>query len=116
MNKLIIASLLINIAVLIPVCSGLITNANWIEQAYGISTQSRGIVLSIYVAILLTSILLMFYPDPKLVAALLLVQVIYKITTPITVGTMDNPVVISNLFIAAFHILTLISIWKSLKF
>ena len=47
-----------------------------------------------------------------MVAALLLVQVIYKVTTPFTVGSLGNPVVITNLAIAVFHSLTLWSIWK----
>jgi len=38
---------------------------------------------------------------------LLLVQVIYKITTPLTVGSFENPVVISNLVVAAMHAVTL---------
>jgi hypothetical protein len=37
--------------------------------------------------------------------------VIYKVTTPITVGRISNPVVISNLFIAALHVVTLASIF-----
>jgi len=38
---------------------------------------------------------------------LLLVQVIYKITTPLTVGSFENPVVISNLVVAVMHTFTL---------
>jgi hypothetical protein len=41
--------------------------------------------------------------------ALLLVQVVYKVLSPIMVGTLNNPVIISNLFIALFHSF---SIWK----
>jgi hypothetical protein len=40
---------------------------------------------------------------------LLWIQAVYKITTPLTVGTLRNPVVISNLGIAAFHIATIAS-------
>jgi hypothetical protein len=47
-----------------------------------------------------------------MVAALLLVQVIYKLTTPFTVGSFTNPVVLSNLAIAAFHSGTLAVIWN----
>jgi hypothetical protein len=52
---------------------------------------------------------LLFKFDPKFVMALLLVQVVYKVLSPIMVGTLTNPVIISNLFIAAFHSY---SIWK----
>jgi hypothetical protein len=66
-----------------------------------------------YLAILLCSAGLLLKPLPMMVAALLLVQIIYKFTTPLTVGTFTNPVVISNIAIAAFHSITLWSIWKS---
>jgi hypothetical protein len=70
-------------------------------------------LLSIYLAILLGSMGLLAKPVPAMVAALLLVQVIYKITTPFTVGTFANTVVISNVAIAAFHCVTLWAIWKN---
>jgi hypothetical protein len=69
--------------------------------------------MSIYFAILVVSVALLFLPAPALVAALLLVQVIYKVTTPFTVGEISHPVVISNLVIAAFHIATLITIFRA---
>lgn len=115
MIKLIFASLILNILVLIPVCAGFVTTANWVVASYGINTPSKGILLSVYLAILISSIILLFYPDPKLVAALLLVQIIYKFSTPFTVGSFSHPVVVSNLLIALFHTITLISIWKSIK-
>jgi hypothetical protein len=61
-------------------------------------------------AILICSVLLLIHREPKAVAALLLVQVLYKITTPLTVGTITNPVVISNLIIAVVHTATLVSL------
>lgn len=104
-------SLVLNIAVLVPVCAGLILNREWVKECYGDWTQARGILLSVYLAIGLVSLGLLFLPDPKFVAALILVQIIYKITTPITVGTVRNPVVMSNLLIAAVHAVTLFLIW-----
>lgn len=105
-------SLLLNIAVLVPVTYSLLTGAGWVEAAYGPASPARGILLSIYLAILLGSAALLFKPVPAMVAALLAVQVIYKLTTPFTVGTVANPVVASNLAIAAVHTLTLWTIWK----
>ena len=107
------ASLGLNIFVLVPVCLGLINKADWTLLAYGPESAARGIILSVYLAILVCSAGLLFKPIPAMVAALLLVQIIYKITTPFTVGNFGNPVVISNLAIAAFHSLTLWSIWKN---
>jgi hypothetical protein len=102
-------SLLLNILVLIPVCSGLYLKANWAVDSYGIETPARGILISIYLAILIFSIVLLFNFDPKMVLALLSVQIIYKLVSPIMVGTITNPVIISNIFIAAFHSY---SVWK----
>lgn len=106
MNLLIKLSLGLNIAVLIPVCAGLLGNAAWTLSAYGEPSPARGILLSVYLAILVASVGLLFKPVPAAVAALLIVQIVYKVSTPITVGTLDNPVVLSNLAIAAFHLLT----------
>jgi hypothetical protein len=112
MRALIIASLALNIAVLVPVCYGIWSNAAWANSAYGAETAARGILLSVYAAILLCSVGLLFKPVAPMVAALLLVQIVYKVTTPFTVGTFANPVVISNLGIATFHSVTLWSIWR----
>jgi hypothetical protein len=96
-------SLVLNILVLIPVCTGLFLKANWAVDSYGIETPARGILLSIYLAILLFSAVLLLKFDPKFVMALLSVQVVYKVLSPIMVGTLSNPVIISNLLIALFH-------------
>ncbi len=107
-------SLLLNIAVLIPVCFGLISRAVWIQASYGDDTPARGILLSVYLSILGASALLLVFRNPVPVAALLLVQIIYKLTSPIFVGGLQNPVLISNLGIAAFHAVTLWTIWQSM--
>lgn len=106
MRTMIILSLALNILVLVPVCFSLLTSAGWTQATYGPPSPARGILLSIYLAILVGSAALLFKPVPAMVAALLIVQIVYKITTPFTVGTLGNPVVISNLLIAAFHSVT----------
>lgn len=113
MRKFIRISLLLNVFVLVPVCMGLITNASWAQQSYGGPSPARGILLSVYMAICAVSVFLLFRPNPLLVAPLLVVQVVYKITTPFTVGTLANPVVISNLVIAAVHSITLLLIRRT---
>ena len=112
MRLMIVLSLLLNVAVLVPVCVGLLSNASWTTSAYGEATPARAILLSVYMAIGLSSVLLLLRRDPKAVAALLLVQVLYKVTTPLTVGTVNNPVVVSNLIVAAFHAATLVCLWS----
>lgn len=111
MKTLIAMSLALNVLVLVPVCYGLLSSAGWTQAAYGPPTPARGIVLSVYLAILLGSLALLAKPTPVMVAVLLAVQIVYKLTTPLTVGTLDNPVVISNLAIAGFHVVTLAAIW-----
>ncbi len=114
MNVLITLSLLLNIAVLIPVCAGLLANARWARASYGETSPARGILLSVYLSIAVASVLLLVSRDPRHAAMLLLLQILYKLTTPVTVGTLRNPVVLSNLGIAFFHAITLLGIWRAL--
>jgi len=114
MKKLITFSLLANIAILTPVCIGLVINAERLVAAFGDATPARGILLSIYFSILVASVILFMEGGAKPVAALLLVQIVYKVTTPFTVGSIQNPVVISNLVVAAIHTITLTSICKAI--
>jgi len=107
LKKMILVSLVANVAVLIPVCVGLLVDASWVADVYGAATPARRILLSVYVAILIVSMCLLFKREPMLVAPLLLVQVLYKLTTPFTVGSFTNPVVISNVVIAGIHLVTL---------
>jgi len=102
-------SLILNILVLIPVCSSILLKSNLVIDSYGIETPALGILLSIYLTILVFSVVFLFKFDPKFVMALILVQVVYKVLSPIMVGTLTNPVIICNLFIAVFHSY---SIWK----
>lgn len=111
MPQLPLLSLAINIAVLVPVCASLLLGAAWIERAFGPPGPARGILASVYLAILIVSLALLVWRQPWAIAALLLVQVTYKLTTPFTVGTLRNPVVLSNLAIAAFHLAALASLW-----
>lgn len=113
MRVMIFASLGLNIFVLVPVCLGLLKKADWTVAAYGPDAPARGILLSVYLAILICSLGLLAKPVPAMVTALLLVQIIYKFTTPFTVGSFTHPVVLSNLAIATFHCLTLWVIWKA---
>lgn len=101
-------SLLVNVAVLVPVCAGLLSDAGWAARAYGPRTPARGILLSVYGAILVVSAVLWVRGDARAASALLATQVVYKLTTPLSVGTLKNPVVLSNLAIAALHAATLV--------
>lgn len=93
-------------------CGGLLANAKWTVDVYGDAIPTRGILRSVYIAIGSISLLLLVLHDPKPTAALLIVQVIYKVLTPLTVGRLTNPVDISNLCIATSHAVTLLLIWN----
>ena len=107
MLRMIRVSLSVNIAVLIPVCTVLILNIRPLVDVWGPATPARGILLSMYLSILFLSVGLWMRRNPMLVAPLLAMQICYKLTTPITVGSLTNPVVISNIAIAIVHALTL---------
>lgn len=118
------ASLVTNIAVLVVVCTVLIAfgSSEPVVFAWGPPTAGRGILLSIYFAILANSLLLLWLHArcadksavEHAVAALLSTQILYKITTPATAGP-ANPVAISNLAISALHASTLYHLWRQHK-
>ncbi len=103
---MITASLILNIAVLIPVCLGLITDNKRVQITAGVFTPGRGVLLALYLTILIASSVLLIYEDSKFVFALLFMQIVYKYITPFTVKTIKNPIVVSNLIIASFHLMT----------
>jgi hypothetical protein len=111
MKTMIYLSLGLNILVLLPIVVLMAINSPFVDEAWGEFTVARGILMSIYLSILVVSVFLVFRPVPSFVAALLIVQVVYKLTTPFTVGTFLNPVVISNLAISVLHIATLATIF-----
>ncbi len=114
MQTMIYISLTVNILVLVPIVVLMAIKSPLVDHAWGAFTAARGILMSIYLAILLASVLLLFVPVATFVVALLSVQVIYKLTTPLTVGTFKNPVVVSNLVISVVHIATLVSIFNAM--
>jgi hypothetical protein len=110
---MITASLILNIIVLIPVCYFILTNNFRMDKTFGTFTPARGILLAIYTTILLASVLLLILPDSKLSFALFIIQIVYKLLSPLTVKTFKNPVVISNIFIAFFHLVTIYTMIES---
>ena len=114
MQTMIYISLAVNILVLVPIVVLMAIKSPLVDHAWGAFTAARGILMSIYLAILLASVVLLFVPVATFIVALLSVQVIYKLTTPFTVGTFKNPVVISNLVISVVHIATLVSIFNAM--
>jgi hypothetical protein len=114
MRIMLVVSLVLNMLVLLPVCAGLMIGAAWVSESYGAVTAARGILLAIYLAILVASGILLVHREPRCVAVLLAVQILYKSLTPLTVGTLANPVVLSNLLIVVVHLTTLLLIWRAI--
>lgn len=115
MEMLVYLSLALNILVLFPICFSMLRDAEWVNSTWGPKTPARGILFSIYTAILLASFYFLTNPDPKMVLVLLCVQIVYKVTTPFTVGSFSHPVVVSNLVISTIHLVTVVSIFSTLS-
>ncbi|MCB5273656.1 hypothetical protein BJG92_01180 [Arthrobacter sp. SO5] len=120
---MLIVSLLLNIAVLVPVSLVLIRQGRPATYAWGGRTAGRDILLAIYLSILFVSCSLLAGvaaagATPLLetaAASLLIVQIIYKVLTVITVRhSLRNPVVLSNLGIAAVHAVTVATLAPAL--
>lgn len=103
-------SLILNILILIPICYLMLTNNVRIVETLGEFNPARGIHLAIYMTILIASIGLLIFPDTKFAIALLLMQIVYKLLTPVTVKTLKHPFVISNMLVAIVHIVTVCSL------
>lgn len=113
LNLLIKLSLLLNIVVLVPLCIGFLQNASWIHDVYGEPSPALAILFSIYFSLLVASAVLLFIDQPKLVFMLLAIQILYKLVTPMVVGSIQHPVIVSNILIAALHIVTVAWIFYS---
>lgn len=106
-----------NVVVLCAVCAALLRNDPAMEAAFGPASPARGILTCVYLAILITSLYALVRagfgaPHVALSIALVLfpLQILYKTATAFVVG-IDNPVVVTNLAIAALHAVTLTLIW-----
>lgn len=116
MNSIIYISLLLNIMVLIPVCCGIILQQDFVVYAWGFPQPSLYILVSIYCTILLASLYLLIKPNRYFIFSLLVMQITYKLLTPLLVGSLHNPVIISNLVISVVHLVSLYFIIQSKSF
>eukprot|EP00191_Tetraselmis_sp_GSL018_P003460 CAMPEP_0177611716 /NCGR_PEP_ID=MMETSP0419_2-20121207/20697_1 /TAXON_ID=582737 /ORGANISM="Tetraselmis sp., Strain GSL018" /LENGTH=140 /DNA_ID=CAMNT_0019107579 /DNA_START=49 /DNA_END=471 /DNA_ORIENTATION=+ len=113
-------SLVINCCVLAAVCYGLFLRNRRMAVVYGEETPARGILLAVYLAILLVSLLLIPLVHVSktmaegiwMAVGLFLVQIVYKIIAwfsmsgGIPPNMKHNPVAVSNLVIAAVHLVS----------
>jgi hypothetical protein len=112
---MILASLWINILVLVPVCTGLILNLPSMNSVFGHKTTARQILLCMYLTILAASIALIAlkFQPPAFVQALLSMQIVYKLLSVALISDKRTPVLWFNLVIAIFHSTTLFLIRTS---
>lgn len=100
-------SLALNLLVLIPVCTVLLRRGPAAEATWGVRTPGRDILLAMYLTIAVLSAALLIRPNITAACTLLTMQVVYKLLTSLTVGSVKHPVVASNLAISAVHGVTL---------
>lgn len=91
----------------------LITNERHMEKVFGGNTPARQILSSLYMAIAVASLVALVAPQYSIGVALVLfpIQILYKISTLITVSSKNNPVIWWNLVISIVHVVSLYSIY-----
>lgn len=110
---LVTISHVVNVLVAGGVAGMLLANAPWMARVYGGATPARSILASVYLAIAVTSLVALLVPASSIVIAQVLfpLQIFYKLTTIIAVGTIAHPVVISNVLISVLHTASLLVIF-----
>ncbi len=92
----------------------LLLNLPSMTAVYGEATPARSILTSVYLAIAAGSLFALIFPLHSIAIAKVLfpLQILYKFSTILTVGTITHPVVLSNLFISVLHAVSLFMIFK----
>jgi hypothetical protein len=105
---------LVNVLVAGSIGILLLLNLPSMTAVYGEATPARSILASIYLAIATTSIVALIFPAYSLAIAKVLfpLQILYKLSTIITVGSIVHPVVASNVLISILHAVSLFMIFK----
>ncbi len=112
--SLIIVSHVVNVLVAGLMGILILLNNPSITAVYGEAAPARSILASIYLAIAVTSLFALIFPMYSIAIAKVLfpLQIIYKLSTVLTVGTITHPVVASNVLISLLHAGSLFMILK----
>ena len=116
-QRIVLFALALNIIVLVPVLAVLVLGLPPAERGFGPLGAARLILTAIYIAIAVVSAALIALHLKHLAwampmsVALFAVQVTYKLITVPLVG-LSNPVVITNLGVAAVQIFALAMLWR----
>lgn len=105
---------LVNVFIAGGIAILLLTNATGMIRVYGEATPARSILTSVYFAIAITSMTALIFPIYSLAIAKVLfpLQILYKLSTIITVRSIIHPVVVSNILISILHAVSLFVIFK----
>ena len=112
-------SYIVNLVVLIPLLSAFALQPANMDPVFGPATDARRILVCLYASIALASVAgltLIAIGEPDLARqigfTLFSLQIIYKLMTVPMVG-LSSPIVITNVTVAAIHMATLITAWRS---
>lgn len=123
----VVVSLVVNIAVLFPVCIGIMLDASWAGEFLGPRYPARDILVAVYLAILIGSCTLLAliacadHPSVRLltkgaILGMLGIQVVYKLITTISVqASVQNHVVATNLGITIIHMASSVLLATSIR-
>ncbi|WP_299048477.1 hypothetical protein [uncultured Tateyamaria sp.] len=104
---MLIAALVVNLVILVPVIAGLVRGR--MDLAFGPDTDARRILLCLYCSIAVASAVLILLHvlgaawAVPMTFALFAVQIMYKLATVVMVG-LHSPVVATNLCVVVFQL------------
>lgn len=91
----------------------LISNERHMKKVFGDITPARQILSSLYMAIAVASLVALIAPQYSIVIATVLfpIQILYKLSTLVTVSSKSNPVIWCNFVISIVHAISLYIIY-----
>ena len=112
--SIILFSHIINVLVAGGVGVLLLRNVPVMTAVYGEATPARSILASIYLSIAAASVCALLFPAYSIAIATVLfpLQILYKLSTVLTVRSIVHPVVVSNLLISIVHAISLFVIFR----
>lgn len=103
---------LINVLIAGVMALLLMVDEHHMKRVFGDSTPARQILSSLYMAIAVASFVALIVPQYSIAIALVLfpIQILYKLSTLVTVSSKNNPVIWCNFGISIVHAASLYTI------
>lgn len=108
-----VVSCILNVALFAFICFGFYKNTRWVRGLFGPPSPARSALSAIYAAALLFSLVLLTGMFPTFAVPLLLFQVATILAVPVTYRTVRHPVVVTYLFLAIIHTITIVQLWDN---